>query len=139
MLMIVVMTCSGFTWGKSGEQNCKDAKELVTYQHLKNPDSPPVDLESKVNKLCPGGVAQKYLEALKFELLNEIDRSIPIYENIIKIDENFPDAHGRLGLLQLTRNDKSSAMVSLTKALENGGTNPGYHFALAELLSESQA
>ncbi len=139
LMMIVTLTCSGFTWGKSGEQNCKDAKELVTNQHMKNPVSLPVDLENKVNKLCPGGVAQKYLEGMKFELGNEIDRAIPIYENIIQTDTQFPDAHGRLGLLHLARNNKPAAMVSLTKALEHGGTNPRYHFALAELLSETQA
>ncbi len=138
-ILILALFCSGFTWGKSKEESCWEAKELVFGQQLKNPDVVPNDLERSVNKLCPGGAAQKYIEGLKSELGNQVDQAMLQYKSVIKIDDHFSYAHGRMGLLQLKQNNKPAAMVSLTKALEEGGKNPLYHLALAQLLLETQA
>ena len=136
IILIVSLFCCGFTWGKSREENCRAANELVFNQQIKNPDVLPDGLERKVTELCPNGAAQIFLEGLKSELGNQPDRAMPHYEYVIKIDEHFSYAYGRMGLLQQVQNNKPAAMVSLTRALEEGGKNPRYHLALAELLLE---
>ncbi len=138
-VFILALLCCGFTWGKTSEQSCKDAIDLINNQQLKTPGTLPEILERKVTDLCPDGVAQKYLQGMKFELKNQNDQAIQIYEALIKNDEHIVDAQGRLGLLQFMQNKNSAAMVSLTKALEYGGKNPRYHFTLAEILIETNA
>ena len=73
--LLVMLFCSGFTWGKAKEERCKEANELVFNQQAKNPDSLPADLERKVAELCPGGAAEKFLSGLKSELSNQTDQS----------------------------------------------------------------
>ena len=138
-LFIISLFCSGFTWGKTREESCKKANELVFNQQKKNFSVLPDGLESKVTELCQDGAAQKFLAGLKNELSNQSERAIVNYDSAVNTDEHFFDAYGRKGLLQLAQNNKPAAMVSLTRAIEEGGKNPRYHLALAELLNETQA
>lgn len=139
LFLIILLLCSGFTWGKSPEERCKEANELVYNQQRKSSDVIPDGLEKKVSELCPDGAAQKFVLGLKNELGKQADQAIINYASAINIDEHLPDAHGRKGLLEYAQKNKAVAMVSLTKALEEGGKFPRYHLALAELLLETQA
>lgn len=139
LVLIVLLLCSGFTWGKSPEERCKEASELVYNQQRKNSDVIPDGFEKKVAELCPDGAAQKFILGLKNELGRQPDKAILYYDSAIKIDGHLSDAHGRKGLLESAQKNKAAAMVSLTKALEDGGKYPRYHLALAELLLETQA
>lgn len=139
IILFFALFCSGFTWGKSADENCREAIELINNQQAKSPDSLPENLKRKVTELCPDGIAQKLLQGIELEQHNQTDQAMLLYEKTLKTDEHLPDVYGRLGLLQLARNNKPAAMVSLTKALEYGGKSPRYHFALAELLIEMQA
>ena len=138
-LMIISLFCSGFTWGKTKEARCKEANELVFNQQKNNFSVLPDGLESKVTELCQDGAAQRFLAGLKSELSDQPEQAILNYDGSVKIDEHFFDAYGRKGLLQLSKNNKAAAMVSLTRAIEEGGKNPRYHLALAELFNETQA
>ncbi len=138
-IIIITLLCCGFGWGKSKEQKCLDAQELIASQQSKNPVSLPEDLERQIRGLCSDGAAMEFIQGFRTELQGQSDRAMQHYEKSIKIDEHFADAPGRLGLLQMARGDKTAAMVSLTSSLENGGRNPRYHFALASLLRETKA
>jgi tetratricopeptide (TPR) repeat protein len=138
-LLVISLFCSGFTWGKSKEDRCKEANELILSQQKKFPNVLPAGLEQKVIELCPDGAARQYVNGLKSELNKQVEQAVLNYDSALKIDEHFSDAYGRKGLLQLSQNNKPAAMVSLTRALEEGGKNPHYHLALAEMLLETQA
>lgn len=138
---VVIMStfCTGFTWGKSHEESCKEAIELVSNQQRKAPETIPDSLEIKVTELCPNGAAQQFLLGVKNELGKRPDQAVLNYDNAIKIDEHMSEAYGRKGLIELSRGNKSAAMTLLTRALENGGKHPRYHLALAEILLETNA
>ena len=139
LIIIISLFCSGFTWGKTKEERCKEANELIFAQQKKSFNVMPDGLETKVAELCKDGAAHFFLAGLKNEFSNQPERAILNYDNVINIDEHFFDAYGRKGLLQQTLNNKPAAMVSLTRAIEEGGRNPRYHLALAELLNETRA
>lgn len=138
-LLIISLFCSGFTWGKTKEERCKEANELVFNQQRKNSNVIPDGFEKKISELCPDGALHEFILGLKSELGNHPDQAILIYESAIKIDPHMPDAYGRKGLLEASLNNKTAAMVSLTRALEEGGNYPRYHLALAEILLDTQA
>lgn len=138
-ILIISLFCSGFTWGKTREDRCKEANELVFNQQRKSFDVIPDGFEKKITELCPDGAAQKFILGLRSELGKQPDQAILNYDKAIKADEHMPDAYGRKGLLESSGNNKSAAMVSLTRALEEGGKLPRYHLALAELLLETNA
>lgn len=138
-LCIILLCCSGFTWGKSGEERCREANELVINQQKKSFNAVPDELENRVTELCRDGAAQRFLAGLKSERNNQVGEAMLKYEGALKIDEHFYDAYGHMGLIQLSQNNKTAAMVSLTRAIEEGGSNPRYHLALAEMLNETEA
>lgn len=139
LLLILAFLCSGFSWGKSTEKKCRDASELIAIQQAKNPGSLPDKLEHQIRELCPNGAAAEYIQGLRFELQGQPDKAMQHYEESIHKDDHFADATGRMGLLQMSRDEKTAAMVSLTRALENGSSNPRYHLVLARLLRETNA
>ncbi|MDD2898359.1 MAG: tetratricopeptide repeat protein [Desulfuromonadaceae bacterium] len=138
-LIIISLFCSGFTWGKSREERCNAANDLVFKQQNKNFNVFPDEIEGKVAELCHDGAANSFLSGLKNEIGKRPEQAIDYYDKAVAIDEHFYDAYGRKGLLQIALNNKSDAMVSLVMAIEEGGRNPRYHLALAELLNDTNA
>lgn len=133
-LLLIVLLCSGFTWGKSKEERCEEAKKLIT-NHLKLNSVPiPDDLAKNVEKLCPDRAASYFIRGFNAEQQKNYSQAEQLYQDAVKFDDRFPDAYGHLGLLEAARNDRERAVLSLTEALEKGGTDSKYHVALAKML-----
>ncbi|RQW77434.1 MAG: tetratricopeptide repeat protein, partial [Geobacter sp.] len=131
LLLLTLLTCA-FDWGFGTRDKCGEAKKIAAgLNDMKSEDSRD-EAEARIRKLCPDGVASRFLTARNLELAGNTEQAITEYLGLLTADPEFPAANGNLGLLYLQKGLVDEAAVELTKALK-GGADPRYNKGLARI------
>lgn len=128
------ITC-GFTWGKTDP--CAEATKAVKNLSLVVNEEERTSEEKRIRKLCPGGAADTYLEALHHEGRGEVEEAVAGYRRVLRADPDFAEAHGNLGVLLARQGADDEASAELTRALMSK-PDSRYHRALAEIVGQKK-
>jgi tetratricopeptide (TPR) repeat protein len=137
LLTHVFLSC-GFTWGLSKGDPCGESRKAVEGITTETPTAERGKTEKSVLALCPDGGATHYLKGVAFETSNKTEQAMAEYRTAISKDPLLSDAHGRLGLLLLSKGMRDEASVALFRALQLKSSSPSYAKALAETFLEGK-
>lgn len=137
-LLIISLFCSGFTWGKTKEESCKEATDLLFNQQMKNPELLSDDLEQKVTDLCPDGAASIIAESLvqqgdEYSLHSDFTAAVRSYNNAAEKNIT-PEIYKKLGDAFLAVGNDDDALIKYQKSLSISPDDADVHYSAGVVL-----
>lgn len=129
------LPAGAFEWGRVFGDRCGQAREIAIKVIKEQNDEQRRADERRIDELCPDGPAVHFLEGVRSEQTGNLDKAIKEYQETLRLDPDFAEARGNLGVCYLQKGLTDDAAVELTRA-SRSLSDPRVHQGLARIFSD---